>query len=114
VKADVGGKLAQLGGRLIESTAKKLAGDFFEKFGSVVGKPLAPPEVEAAAATPAGWLSKIFVRSAPYYKVGLASFSARLARYCSARPLLPRLLPDRPRHATGAAFRRRSACLIAD
>ncbi len=60
VKADVGGKLAQLGGRLIESTAKKLAGDFFEKFGSIVGKPLAPPEVEAAAATPGGWLSKIF------------------------------------------------------
>ena len=60
VKADVGGKLAQLGGRLIESTAKKLAGDFFEKFGSIVGKPLAPPEVEAVAATPGGWLSKIF------------------------------------------------------
>ena len=60
VKADVGGKLAQLGGRLIESTAKKLAGDFFEKFGSIVGKPLAPSEVEAAAATPGGWLSKIF------------------------------------------------------
>jgi carbon monoxide dehydrogenase subunit G len=59
VKADVGGKLAQLGGRLIESTAKKLAGDFFERFGSIVGKPLAPPEVEAAA-TPGGWLSKIF------------------------------------------------------
>ncbi|MGO8844842.1 MAG: SRPBCC family protein [Methylocella sp.] len=60
VKADVGGKLAQLGGRLIESTAKKLAGAFFEKFGSIVGKPLAPSEVEAAAATPGGWLSKIF------------------------------------------------------
>jgi uncharacterized protein len=59
VKADVGGKLAQLGGRLIESTAKKLAGDFFERFGSIVGKPLVPPEVEAAA-TPGGWLSKIF------------------------------------------------------
>jgi carbon monoxide dehydrogenase subunit G len=60
VKADVGGKLAQLGGRLIESTAKKLAGEFFEKFGFIVGKPLAPSEVEAAAATPVGWLSKIF------------------------------------------------------
>jgi len=60
VKADVGGKLAQLGGRLIESTAKKLAGDFFERFGSIVGKPLAPSEAEAAAATPGGWLSKIF------------------------------------------------------
>jgi carbon monoxide dehydrogenase subunit G len=37
VKADVGGKLAQLGGRLIDSTAKKLADEFFEKFTLVVG-----------------------------------------------------------------------------
>lgn len=29
VKADVGGKIAQLGGRLIDSTAHKLAGQFF-------------------------------------------------------------------------------------
>lgn len=32
VKANVGGKLAQIGGRLIDSTAKKYANDFFEKF----------------------------------------------------------------------------------
>ena len=31
-KATVGGKLAQLGGRLINSTAKKLADQFFERF----------------------------------------------------------------------------------
>ena len=37
VKADVGGKLAQLGGRLIDSTAKKLADEFFEKFTAIVG-----------------------------------------------------------------------------
>jgi uncharacterized protein len=37
VKADVGGKLAQLGGRLIDATARKLAGEFFGKFGAVVG-----------------------------------------------------------------------------
>lgn len=43
VKADVGGKLAQVGGRLIDSTAKKLAGEFFEKFGSIVGGPAEPP-----------------------------------------------------------------------
>src|ERR1700755_2932684 len=30
VDAQIGGKLAQLGGRLIDSTAKKLAGEFFE------------------------------------------------------------------------------------
>ncbi|MEM8650555.1 MAG: carbon monoxide dehydrogenase subunit G [Pseudomonadota bacterium] len=35
-KADVGGKLAQLGSRLITSTSKKLAGSFFTKFAEVV------------------------------------------------------------------------------
>jgi carbon monoxide dehydrogenase subunit G len=36
VKAQVGGKLAQLGSRLIDSTSKKLAGEFFQKFNAVV------------------------------------------------------------------------------
>jgi hypothetical protein len=35
-KADVGGKIAQLGSRLIASTSKKLAGEFFSTFGSQV------------------------------------------------------------------------------
>jgi uncharacterized protein len=46
VKAQIGGKLAQLGGRLIDSTAKKLAAEFFEKFGAVV----APSEAQPATA----------------------------------------------------------------
>lgn len=33
VDAQVGGKLAMLGGRLIDSTSRQLAGQFFEKFG---------------------------------------------------------------------------------
>jgi uncharacterized protein len=58
-KADVGGRLAQLGGRLIDATANKLAGDFFEKFSAIVGKPQAmEPEVEAPHK--AGWLGKLF------------------------------------------------------
>jgi len=36
VDAQIGGKLAQLGGRLIDSTARKLAGEFFTAFGNVV------------------------------------------------------------------------------
>ena len=39
VSAQVGGKIAQLGARLIDSTAKKLAGQFFSKFNDVVGEP---------------------------------------------------------------------------
>ena len=35
-KVDIGGKLAQLGSRLIQSTAKKLAGKFFKTFAEVV------------------------------------------------------------------------------
>lgn len=58
-KADVGGKLAQLGGRLIDATARKLAGDFFRKFGTVVG-PLPSEAVPAPApdAKKAGWLRR--------------------------------------------------------
>lgn len=36
VQAKVGGKIAQLGARLIDSTAKKLAGQFFDRFGELV------------------------------------------------------------------------------
>lgn len=35
-KADIGGKLAQLGSRLVLSTAKKLSKNFFEEFDKVV------------------------------------------------------------------------------
>ena len=38
VRADVGGKLAQLGSRLILSTARKLTGEFFGNFDRVVGQ----------------------------------------------------------------------------
>jgi carbon monoxide dehydrogenase subunit G len=56
VQAQIGGKLAQLGGRLIDSTAKKLAGDFFEKFGAVVAP---PAEGAAPEAKKKGWLGKV-------------------------------------------------------
>ncbi len=36
VEAQIGGKLAQLGQRLINSAAKKTADDFFEKFAAAV------------------------------------------------------------------------------
>lgn len=36
-KAQVGGKLAQLGSRLIDSTARKMAEEFFSKFSQMVG-----------------------------------------------------------------------------
>lgn len=44
VNAQVGGKLAQIGARLIDSTAKKMANDFFKTFGETVGTESGPPE----------------------------------------------------------------------
>jgi hypothetical protein len=58
-KADVGGKLAQIGSRLIQGTAKKMADDFFGKFSTIVGdryaaESPAPAAVEAAV-PPSPW-----------------------------------------------------------
>ena len=47
-KADVGGKLAQLGSRLIDATAKKMADEFFENFRRQLTAPEAAPEAAAA------------------------------------------------------------------
>lgn len=53
-KADVGGKLAQLGSRLIQGTAKKMADEFFANFRKQLTAPepvpTAPPPVEEPAA----------------------------------------------------------------
>lgn len=64
VTADVGGKLAQLGGRLIDSTAKKLADEFFEKFTTLVGGalPVATTGASGGAQKKAGWLRRWFGR----------------------------------------------------
>lgn len=45
VSAQVGGKLAQLGARLIDATAKQMADQFFDRFSARVGatEPVAPP-----------------------------------------------------------------------
>ncbi len=39
VESQIGGKLAQLGQRLVQGTAKKLADDFFNKFAAAVTNP---------------------------------------------------------------------------
>src|SRR5665213_3850242 len=57
VDAQIGGKLAQLGGRLIDSAAKKLAGEFFAAFGAVVGGTADAP-VEVASGKKS-WIGKL-------------------------------------------------------
>lgn len=55
VKAQVGGKMAQLGARLIDSTAKQMADQFFDRFAAQLtpAEP-APAEAPAADATTTG------------------------------------------------------------
>ena len=49
-KAEVGGKLASVGSRLVEGVAKKTADDFFGKFSAIVGDDAeAAPEADAEA-----------------------------------------------------------------
>ena len=78
--AQVGGKLAQIGSRLIDSTAKKMAGQFFGKFAEEVGEsvpdvaaeeaPAAAPEADATTAgasqessgiSPVVWIAGLIV-----------------------------------------------------
>ncbi len=50
-KAQVGGKIAQIGSRLVDSAAAKLADDFFARFSQTVAPPAqAPADVAAEAA----------------------------------------------------------------
>jgi carbon monoxide dehydrogenase subunit G len=59
VDAQVGGKIAQVGARLIDGTARKLADEFFGKFAAMVGGPPAaavagtPSAAETPSAAPA-------------------------------------------------------------
>ena len=54
VKAQVGGKLAQIGNRLVDGAAKKLADDFFARFaGELTKVPAAQVAVPAPAEMPA-------------------------------------------------------------
>jgi carbon monoxide dehydrogenase subunit G len=52
VSAQVGGKIAQLGARLIDSTAKQLADQFFDRFVREVALRNAPADAAAAIAPP--------------------------------------------------------------
>ncbi len=72
VKASVGGKLAQLGSRLIDGFAKKMADQFFENFQTAVEGPAvepAQPEMAEAGVAPAeekkpGWIGRMLGKKA--------------------------------------------------
>jgi uncharacterized protein len=73
VKAQVGGKLAQLGGRMIDATAKQMADAFFSRFAAEIerqqssteanetaapasAEPMPPASIDVGALLPASWL----------------------------------------------------------
>ena len=56
VNASIGGKLAQVGSRLIDGVARKMAAEFFSRFAGIVeaaNKPAEQPAMPAAQPTPA-------------------------------------------------------------
>lgn len=61
VEAKVGGKLAQLGSRIIDGFAKKMADQFFETFREVVEGPAEDTDDTSSDAAPKkkGWLRKL-------------------------------------------------------
>jgi uncharacterized protein len=52
VKATIGGKLAQLGQRLVDGAAKKMADEFFEKFSDLAGGRIEMPSSTEEAKAP--------------------------------------------------------------
>lgn len=64
VEANVGGKLAQLGSRIIDGFARKLADDFFARFQAAVEGPAEPAPVADVDAEPEeapkkGWFKRL-------------------------------------------------------
>jgi carbon monoxide dehydrogenase subunit G len=67
--ATVGGKIAQIGSRLVDMAAQKMARDFFEKFTAVLAERHAPPPAEGEVNADAeggekkGWFKKLVGRA---------------------------------------------------
>lgn len=59
VQASVGGKLAQVGSRLVDMAAQKMAADFFEKLRTLLLARHGVAEAPAAAAARGGWLARL-------------------------------------------------------
>jgi carbon monoxide dehydrogenase subunit G len=77
VKAQVGGKMAQLGARLIDSTAKQMADQFFDRFAARLtpAEPeTAQPEMAEAAAPTGGFVTE--TASAPEDAANMAANAA--------------------------------------
>jgi hypothetical protein len=75
VDAQVGGRMAQLGGPIVEATARQIAGKFFSRFGEIVGQDT-PAETAGASSRkpsdglPLGWILAIVVGTLGGFLIG--------------------------------------------
>ena len=76
VDAEVGGRMAQLGGPIIDATARQLAGKFFVKFGEVAAGGAAATETAPDAAAESAAAVNPAAASAPVPVVGVSGGSA--------------------------------------
>lgn len=65
-QASVGGKLAQIGQRLIDGTAKKLSEEFFGNFSAILGggvvvEPVAASQASSAGLSPVLWITGLIL-----------------------------------------------------
>jgi carbon monoxide dehydrogenase subunit G len=89
VKAQVGGKIAQLGARLIDATAKQMADQFFDRFSAAVAGP-APVVAEAG---PAGVIEAV---AAPIAAVVAPAPVAHVPSGAAAEISIFDLIPAKP------------------
>ena len=91
VQAQVGGKLAQIGSRLIDSTARKYADDFFVRFAEIVGSGAATaPGPAPVVETPAPGIPPIAPAvPAPGAPIPEATAAVRADAVASERPVAP-------------------------
>ena len=61
VKAQVGGKIAQIGSRLVDGAAQKLADDFFGRFSDAVAVKAGVPPARVVPTTPRHWIRYLAV-----------------------------------------------------
>jgi carbon monoxide dehydrogenase subunit G len=57
--AQVGGKIAQIGSRLVDMAAQKMATDFFERFNAALQERYQPAPEPAPAAAPQGFFARL-------------------------------------------------------
>lgn len=97
--AEVGGKLAQIGSRLVQGTARKMADDFFGRFAQIVGGAEPATAMDQAPAAigaigggaPASEAHVASIAAPPAAGAAAPSFVNGSAEPAAARPAAPRI-----------------------